>query len=122
MSFQAMAWAIKQKTPSTASKLVLLVLANYADDENSCYPSHDHISTISHCTRRSVITYIKQLEKNGFINVVRTKDGMKKINRYILRCEKSSHNTNIKLSENISQRKPKEIFKKKTRNKNFLAM
>ena len=122
MSFQAMAWAIKQKTPTTTSKLVLLVLANYADDSNSCYPSHDHISTICHCSRRSIVTHIKELEKNGLIEVIRTKDGMKKINRYNLRCENFAHNTNIYSSENISQPKPKEIFKKKTKNKNFIAM
>jgi pyocin large subunit-like protein len=122
MSFQAMAWAIRQQTPNTTSKLVLLVLSNYADSENSCYPSQEHIATISHCSRRSVVTHIKQLEKLGFITVIRTKDGMKKQNRYILRCENISHNTNIYSGENIAQRKPKEIFKKKGRNKNFLAM
>ena len=33
MSFQAMAWAVKQNTKSPVSKLVLLMIANYADEK-----------------------------------------------------------------------------------------
>ena len=122
MSFQAMSWAIKQSAESTTSKLILLILANYADSENSCYPSHDHIAFHAHCTRRTVITNIKNLEKKGLVKVVRTKDGLKKLNRYYLRCEKFAHNTNINKGEKITQRKSSDIFKKKTKNKNFIAM
>jgi len=122
MSFQAMSWAIKQSAESTTSKLILLILANYADSENSCYPSHEHIGLIAHCTRRTVVTNIKTLEKKGLVKVIRTKDGMKKLNRYVLCCENFSHNTNINKSENISHRKASDIFKKKTKNKNFIAM
>tara|TARA_R100000152_G_C6568647_1_gene36794 strand:+ start:76 stop:444 length:369 start_codon:yes stop_codon:yes gene_type:complete len=122
VSFQAMSWAIKQSAESTTSKLILLILANYADSENSCYPSHDHIAFHAHCTRRTVITNIKNLEKKGLVKVVRTKDGLKKLNRYYLRCEKFAHNTNINKGEKITQRKSSDIFKKKTKNKNFIAM
>ncbi len=117
-----MSWAIKQSAESTTSKLILLILANYADSENSCYPSHDHIAFHAHCTRRTVITNIKNLEKKGLVKVVRTKDGLKKLNRYYLRCEKFAHNTNINKGEKITQRKSSDIFKKKTKNKNFIAM
>ncbi|HAI38141.1 MAG TPA: helix-turn-helix domain-containing protein, partial [Maribacter sp.] len=33
MSFQAMAWAVKQETDSPLSKLILLMIANYADEK-----------------------------------------------------------------------------------------
>ena len=122
MSFQAMSWATRQSAESTTGKLILLILANYADSENSCYPSHDHIAYHAHCTRRTVVSNLKTLEKKGLVRVVRTKQGLKKINRYFLRCEKFAHNTNISKSENITQRKPSDIFKKKTKNKNFITM
>ena len=38
MSFQAMAWAIKQPL-SCQEKMVLLLLANYADQAGRCFPS-----------------------------------------------------------------------------------
>jgi predicted ArsR family transcriptional regulator len=38
MSFQAMAWAVKQPIP-TYEKMVLLMLSNYSDSQNKCWPS-----------------------------------------------------------------------------------
>jgi hypothetical protein len=38
MSFQAMAWAIKQPL-SCQEKMVLLMLSNYADQSGRCFPS-----------------------------------------------------------------------------------
>jgi len=38
MSFQAMAWAVKQRL-TCQEKMVLLMLANYADQAGRCYPS-----------------------------------------------------------------------------------
>ena len=38
MSWQATAWALRQKTGSSGCKLLLLTLANYADDTGCCWP------------------------------------------------------------------------------------
>ena len=38
MSFQAMTWAIKHQLPCQ-EKMVLLMLANYADQSGHCFPS-----------------------------------------------------------------------------------
>ncbi|QDP61037.1 MAG: hypothetical protein Tp1123DCM1511741_26 [Prokaryotic dsDNA virus sp.] len=124
MSFHALSWAIKQDAGNPTSKLVLVILANYADENNTCYPSQEHISKLCHCSRRSVNTHIKQLEKKGFFRIVKCSSGLKVMNRYVLSVtqkpnmknglyqrEKSSQNTINKLNKII----------KKPKNKNFIA-
>lgn len=39
MSNEALKWAFRQELPMT-EKFVLVSLADYADDEHSCYPSY----------------------------------------------------------------------------------
>ena len=51
MSFTALAWASKQKTGNGTTKLILLCLANYADDKNSCFPSFKTICLIKPTTK-----------------------------------------------------------------------
>lgn len=111
MSFNALAWGVKQNTGNPTSKLVLLMLCNYADENNTCYPSQEHIANICHCSRRCVITHIQQLAKKGYIVVEKKSSGAKSWNRYKIQCENIAHNTNIK----------KFDLAKKKRNKNFLA-
>jgi len=69
MSFTALAWASKQKTGNGTTKLILLCLANYADDKNSCFPSFKTICLISECSRATVIRALKKLEEKGFISI-----------------------------------------------------
>lgn len=77
MSFQAMAWAVRQDTGSTIGKCILLMLANYADSEGHCFPSYDRIAKDCECSRRSVICWIERLEEKGLLTkeVRRRKDG-----------------------------------------------
>jgi hypothetical protein len=44
MSWQATAWAEKQKTGSPSCKVLLLVLANYADEHGYCWPSQEKLA------------------------------------------------------------------------------
>lgn len=111
MSFQALSWAVRQDTGNPTAKLILLMLSNYADQDNKCYPSQEHIARVCHCSRRCVITHIQKLEKQGFIKIKKSSNGMKSWNQYIVQCADSSHNTNIKRFD----------FKRKPRNKNFIA-
>ena len=110
MSFRAISWALNQNVGNPTSKLVLVLLANYANECNECYPSQIHIAKRAGCSSRSVMTHIKKLEKSKYLMVIKTRKGIKLHNRYRLNipkelCEKSSHNTNIN----------------KIKNKNFLA-
>ena len=87
MSFQAMAWAVNQPEITPTSKLILIILANYADEKSSCFPSREHISKLANCDERTVRRSIKQLQDQGLISISErfTEEGRQTSNRYILR-------------------------------------
>ena len=69
MSFSALAWASKQKTGNGTNKLVLLCLANYTDDKNTCFPSYKTLISITEMSRSTIIRALKNLEQIGLINI-----------------------------------------------------
>lgn len=70
MSWQATAWAIKQRTGDPALKLLLLTLANYADDKGCCFPSQTTLSEDTEQSVDSVQRKLKQLETKGLIRKI----------------------------------------------------
>ena len=85
MSFKCMTWASEQKTGSATKKLILLLLADRANDKGTCYPSHTTISNDAEVSRRTVIRLLKELETMGLISIKnRSKDGKKTSNVYSL--------------------------------------
>ena len=136
MSFTALKWASEQNTGNSTSKLLLMMLCNYADEENTCFPSQDHLSTLCHCNRRTINTYIKQLEKKKLITITKSSNGLKINNRYTLNIsnEKILHNgisneqkttdqcENIAQYTNITKpQKTREFKIRGKKNRNFLA-
>lgn len=75
MSWAATSWASKVKTGSPAIKLVLLTLANFADDWGYCFPSQKTLAEITECGERSIRRYLDQLESMGIIKRVRRHRG-----------------------------------------------
>lgn len=72
MSFEAAAWAIKQKPETPIQKLVLITLADCCNSETAlCFPSMEFLADTAMCSRGSAIQAIKKLEKAGFIEVRR---------------------------------------------------
>jgi len=69
MSWSALDWASKQKTGNGTNKLVLLSLSNYADDNNTCFPSFKTLVKITELSRSTIIRSLKQLELKGFISI-----------------------------------------------------
>jgi hypothetical protein len=69
MSIEALSWGIKQNTQTPTSKLVLLVLCNYANVENICFPSEKHLSKICGVSERSIRRCIKILKESNLIKV-----------------------------------------------------
>ena len=69
MSWQACAWAVRQKVTGTpAEQLVLLLLANYAgEDGENAFPSVDRLVSESRLTRRAVQKILRRLEEAGLI-------------------------------------------------------
>ena len=86
MSFNAMAWAIKQDTKHTTSKFILLVLASYSDENDGSFPSYSHIAEICCCSEETAMKGVKKLVELGFIKKEKrfTQDGKQTSNRYIL--------------------------------------
>lgn len=80
MSFTAMAWASKQKVKSSSQKLVLLMLANYADDQDKCWPSKQTLAEMCCMSKSGICKIITQLEIAGFL-VIEKRDGTSSIIR-----------------------------------------
>jgi hypothetical protein len=75
MSFNAMAWAARCKTGSPTKKLILLLLADRANDKGFCFPSIETIAEDCELGTTAVKSNIKSLSDSGFLSVERRKDG-----------------------------------------------
>ena len=63
MSIQALSWSVKKDCDNTTTKLVLILLANYADEKNSCYPSEKHLAKLAGVTDRTIRRSLKWLNE-----------------------------------------------------------
>lgn len=98
MSMLLMVQAMKTKVGSSSTKLVLLKLADNANDDGLCWPSYQNIADHCEMDRRTAMRHIKKLEDMGFIRVEWRKDndGQNRTNVYHLTLE----------SGNVSKTKP----------------
>lgn len=69
MSFRAMTWAAGVETATPTLKLILLLLADRADDDGKCWPSINKIAFDACVSRQCVIENIKKLAYCGFLNI-----------------------------------------------------
>lgn len=94
MSFDAMSWASKKECQNSTNKLVLLMLANYSDENESSYPSYKHLAKICECSERTVMRSIDSLISLGLLKkqVRFNSDGKQTSNRFIL-CRDDKINT-----------------------------
>ena len=84
MSFTAMSLAISQNLP-TKEKFILVMMANYADENLHCYPSIARLCSDTGMSKDSVIRAIKNLEDCGLVTVRRQKqNGVNLCNTYDL--------------------------------------
>ncbi|MBP7544066.1 MAG: helix-turn-helix domain-containing protein [Acidovorax sp.] len=85
MSFPALAWAVRQKLPST-QKLVLVMLAErHNKDSGQCNPSLELLAEDCGLSRRSVIDQIAKLQDVGYLTVRhRAKDSVRLPSQYVL--------------------------------------
>ena len=102
MSMLLTAQALKLKVGNSTRKLVLVKLADNANDEGECFPSYQYIADHCEVSRRSVISHIEELIKMGLVEKKSRKnqDGSSS-NLYILRFEKGGEKTSLP-SEKIS--------------------
>lgn len=119
MSMLLMVQAMKVKVGNPSRKLVLLKLADNANDEGFCWPSYQNIADYCEITKRSAMSHISALEKMGLLRVVHRKQEGKKMNKsnyYYLTLDGAnislggengslgSENISLGGSENISPR------------------
>ena len=84
MSFQAMTWAVKQPV-DPREKLILIILANYADPKGVCWPSMATLAKDTGYCRRTILRSIHAMQKDGLLSFQNTKNGrLKSSNRYKL--------------------------------------
>lgn len=71
---------------SSRDKMVLMALADYADDKNEAWPSHKTLATWTHMSRSTVIRALQSLEAAGYVKAVqrRRPDGSYSSKRYHL--------------------------------------
>ncbi|MEX4246446.1 helix-turn-helix domain-containing protein [Haemophilus influenzae] len=102
MSMRLMVQAMNCKVGNPARKLVLLKLADNANDDGICFPSYQYIADKCEMTRRSAISHIECLIKMGLVSKKerKNKDGSIS-NLYFLHLEQGSENFALG-GENIS--------------------
>lgn len=71
MSMKLMVAAMAARVGNPLRKLVLIKLADQANDQGECWPSFAHIADQCEMSRRSVIGHIKALEVLGFLTTER---------------------------------------------------
>jgi hypothetical protein len=86
MSFQAMTWAIGQKTTNAGQKLVLLMLANHSNSHTGqCNPSHKLLAEECSMGLSTLKGHIAALEEAGYLRIIhKAIEGVSLPNQYHL--------------------------------------
>ena len=91
MSFEAMSWAVRQKTANPGQKLVLLLLANHANGySGQCNPSHKLLADECCMGISTLKRHIDDLVEKKLLSVEHVfKDNRQRPNQYILNIDSS---------------------------------
>jgi hypothetical protein len=86
MSLKASFWAIEQRPRSRDHKLILMLLADWADENGEAWPKITTIADKAICSVRHAIDMLNDLEIDGYLLKIRTRrrDGRQGSNRYKL--------------------------------------
>lgn len=82
---------LTSKAVSPGSKLAYAMLLRYAWQNDYCFPGQERLAEAMGVTRQSVITYLKELQKAGYIAIERRGQG--KSNVYELNLKPQSGHT-----------------------------
>lgn len=89
MSNRAITWAMSADLPTTR-KFVLVVLADLADENDSCFPGQPRIAATIGASVRTVRDALGQLEESGYIirHERRRLNGSRTSTRYVLQLSR----------------------------------
>ena len=103
MSMRLMVLAMNCKVGNPARKLVLLKLADNANDDGICFPSYQYIADKCEMSKRSAISHIDDLIKMGFVTKKARKIKMVQVQIYIFYTLSRGGEKSAPGGENISQ-------------------
>ncbi|WP_131667412.1 helix-turn-helix domain-containing protein [Psychrobacter pygoscelis] len=110
MSFKLVAAVFDMKVGNPLRKMVLIKLADQANDDGICWPSYESIAKSCEISRRSVVTHIQWLEDNNFLWVEKrynSDEGKNYSNRYHLTLSKAKQYIKPKKSKKSKKSKSK---------------
>ena len=86
-----MVQAFSLKLGCSTRKLILLKLADNANDEGHCWPSYQHIADMCEIDKRTAMRHVKKLEEMGYLTKdTRTRKHGYTSNMYHLKLDKPS--------------------------------
>lgn len=77
--------ALKSSDISPGAKLAYSMLLHYAWQNDYCFPGQDRLAEDIGVVKRSVVTYLQELERAGYITVERRGQGKSNIYELILK-------------------------------------
>jgi len=94
MSVRAMTWALEQRVGEAKRKLILIALADFADEHGCCYPAQATLAEMAECSVDTVQRGLKKLEAMGLISRERrhSKTGNRSTDHYRLSIQSLSRN------------------------------
>lgn len=113
MSIEAINWCKTKNCNTPSTKLVLVWLANYADQDHSCFPSEKHLGELCGISDRQVRRCIDWLEKNDLLTKQRR---FGTSNRYFLNVD-----THVLMVRTRASTYTKDKINNKKGGKNALA-
>ena len=92
MSIRAIEWAYGQEISGAATKFVLVALADFADEEGTCFPGQELLAARTGQSMESVRRHLKWLEEYGFITRIRRFDkrGHRTSDRYRIEFDRAT--------------------------------
>lgn len=70
MSVKIMSAVFDSQTLAPTERLIMLALADHADDEGRCYPSISRLCNRTGLSERAVQTNIRKLQEQGYIRII----------------------------------------------------
>lgn len=88
MSVWATSWAWEQPVEGAGAKIVLVALADFADEDGECWPGQDRLATMTSQSVRSIVNHLEKLEAEGWIKRERQteENGRRSTNVYVLQA------------------------------------
>ena len=98
MSIEYLNHALRTDGLTPTKKLILVILANYADQNGSCFPSYKHIAKmVGLKDQKGIIKVIKEFESLGLLRIEKRKldNGSYTSNKYHLLMGRGSDTTRV---------------------------